>query len=362
MSAARAAGLAADPSIEAVRFAGPRDVRWERVPREQAVGTEQVRVRVLAAGICGSDLHVYETGAYVTKIPVTMGHEYCGEVLETGRGVSDLRAGDRVVGDSRVACGRCRYCTAGMPNLCTSLGYIGEVRDGAFAEQIVIEAARLVKIASTVPPAVAALAEPVAVCLHALGLASPIGNPAGTVATGAAAAGSSSSPARVLVLGGGPMGALLATVLRLRHGLAADVIETADYRRGVLVGLPVGRVLTEPDGLYDLLFDTTGSPAPLQRLLPAHLARHGRAVVLGLFREPFPFDFTALVESEWLVRGCAAFSEELPAAARLLESDGLRLEPAITHRLPLREAPQVFRLLLSTKKEAMKVVLVPEGD
>jgi (R,R)-butanediol dehydrogenase/meso-butanediol dehydrogenase/diacetyl reductase len=267
--------------------------------------------------------------------------------------VSGLSPGDRVVGDSRVACGRCRYCAAGRPNLCTSLGYIGEVRDGAFAEEIVIESDRLVKIATSVPPEVGALAEPVAVCLHALELA-------GLPAPERAAPSAVSPAARVLVLGGGPVGALLATALRLRGGPVADVVETAAYRRGVLAGLPIGRVLSEPDGLYDLLFDTTGSADPLQRLLPRHLARHGRVVVLGLFREPFPFDFTALVESEWLLRGCAAFRDELPAAARLLESEWQRFEPAVSHRLPLREAPQAFRMLVAPAKEAMKVVLIPE--
>jgi (R,R)-butanediol dehydrogenase/meso-butanediol dehydrogenase/diacetyl reductase len=352
MSVPTADPVPAASGMEAVRFAGPQDVRWERIPCEREVSDGQVRVRVLAAGICGSDLHVYETGAYVTQIPVTMGHEYCGEVLETGPGVTGLRAGDRVVGDSRVACGRCRYCAAGMPNLCTSLGYIGEVRNGAFAEQIVIEADRLVKIAASVPPEVAALAEPVAVCLHALALAGlPASRPAGAA----------TPPVRVMVLGGGPIGALLATALRAREGLTADVVETAAFRRNLLAGLPVGRVLSEPDGLYELLFDTTGSSASMQRLFPGHLARHGSAVVLGLFREPLTFDFTALVESEWLLRGCAAFSDELPAAARLLESEWLRFEPTITHRLPLREAPQAFRMLVSPKKEAMKVVLIPQG-
>lgn len=332
---------------EVVRFHGPRDVRWERVPREAEVGAGRVRVRVLAAGICGSDLHVHETGAYVTKIPVTMGHEYCGEVREVGPGVAGLGPGDRVIGDSRVACGTCRYCQAGMPNLCTSLGFIGEVRDGAFAEEIVIEADRLVRIAAEVPPAVAALAEPVAVCLHAAALAEDV-------------AGGTLSPAlRVLVLGGGPLGALLAAVLRMRGGPAADVLEQAEYRRAVLSRLPVGRVVAAPDGLYDLLFDTTGSSAPLQRLLPAHLARHGRAVVLGIFREPFPFDFTALVESEWLMRGCSAFAGELPESVRLLEREWKRFEPTVTHQLPLREAPRAFELLHSPSKEAMKVVLLP---
>jgi (R,R)-butanediol dehydrogenase / meso-butanediol dehydrogenase / diacetyl reductase len=333
-------------SIEALRFHGPRDVRWEQVPREAAAGPGRVRVRVLAAGICGSDLHVHETGAYVTQLPVTMGHEYCGEVLETGPGVDGFGPGDRVVGDSRVPCGGCRYCAAGMPNLCTSLGFIGEVRDGAFAEEIVIEAVRLTRIAADVPPAAAALAEPLAVCLHAASLA---------------AAGGSLRGARALVLGGGPVGGLTAAVLRLAHGTAVDVVESSAWRREALTRLPVGRVLEAPEGLYDLLFDTTGSPAPLGKMLPAHLARHGRAVVLGLFREPFPFDFTALVESEWLLRGCAAFSDELADAARLLEREWPLLEPAVSHRLPLRESPAAFQTLLSPRKEAMKIMLVPGG-
>jgi threonine dehydrogenase-like Zn-dependent dehydrogenase len=204
-----------------------------------------------------------------------------------------------------------------------------------------------------VPPEAAALAEPVAVCLHALELAGLSESPAEEPAWAAV-----SAAPHALVLGGGPMGAFLATALRLHVGLAADVVETAAFRRRILTRLPGGRVLSEPDGLYELLFDTTGSSASLQELLPRHLARHGRAVVVGLFREPFSFDFTALVESEWMVRGCAAFNSELPAAVRLLEGHWRRFHPAVTHRLPLREAPQAFRMLVSPNKEAMKVVLI----
>ncbi len=336
---------------EAVRFLGARRIRWQRVAREPAPGAGRVRVRVLAAGICGSDLHVYETGAYVTKVPVTMGHEYCGEVLEADPGVEGLAPGDRVVGDSRVFCGCCEFCLAGRPNLCAGLGFVGEVCDGAFAEEIVIEAGRLVKISPGVPAAAAALAEPLAVCLHAARLA---GEPAaGEGAPAGAGAG------RTLVLGGGPVGALLAAVLHLAGQPPADIAEVSAWRRAALSRFHPGRVLAEPEGAYQRLFDTTGAPAALQRLLPAHLARGGSALILGLFRGPVPFPFTALVESEWRLRGSSAFADELPAAARLLESHWRRLEPAVSHRFPLQEAQAAFDLLLSPKKEALKVLLVP---
>ena len=207
--------------MRAVRFHSPRNLRFERVPRPRAPRGREVTVRVEAAGICGTDLHVYETGAYVTAAPVTMGHEFSGTVIETGEEVHTLSPGDRVVGDSRVSCGACEFCKKSLPNLCASLGFIGEVREGAFTEEILLEERSLVRIGTSVPFETAVLAEPLAVSIHAFRQA---------FADPREAAGSRGA----LVLGAGPIGALLYGVARLNGVADIAVADVSRYRRAVM--------------------------------------------------------------------------------------------------------------------------------
>ena len=120
--------------MRAVRLHGVGELRVEEV---SPIGTPlagEVKIRVRASGICGSDLHNFRTGRWISKLPVTPGHELAGEVMELGNGVTGLQSGDLVVADSRVTCGDCPACRAGRENTCERLGYIGEVCDGGFAE------------------------------------------------------------------------------------------------------------------------------------------------------------------------------------------------------------------------------------
>ena len=329
--------------MKSVRFHQAKDLRYEMVPRPARPGPGEVRVRIQAAGICGSDLHVSQTGAYITQIPVVMGHEFSGEVLETGSGVSGLATGDHVVGDSRVSCGACEFCTQGRPNLCHTLGFLGEVRDGAYAEEIVIPAASLVKIDSRVPWEAAALAEPLAVAVHALAQARINGSP------------------RTLILGGGPIGALILQVARIQGLADITVADTSTYRQGLLEQLHPGCV-GAPEGSYDLVFETTGSPYVLKNLVPEAVNKRGALVMVGLFEETVPFDFNLVVEKEWNVFGCACFTEELSEAVRLLETHPQSFRPVASHLLPLREYQQAFDTLLSPEKQAMKIIFRPELD
>ena len=327
--------------MKAVRFHGPKDLRFESVPRPAQPEGTQVKVKVAAAGICGSDLHVYETGVYVTQIPVVMGHEFAGTVLDTGSEVQTLAPGDHVVGDSRVACGQCDFCAEGYPNLCRQIGFLGEVRDGAYAEEIVVDESSLVRIASAVPFDMAALAEPLSVAIHAFRQANITGSP------------------RTLIIGGGPVGALIQTVLETEGIRDVWITERSAYRRKIIERAYPQSVL-EPENRYDLVFETSGSRTAVQDVLLHVMRKQGTLVMVGLFGGPVPFDLNQLVENEWKIYGCAAFSDELPAAARMLETHWLKFSHLVSHGQPLANFREAFDLLLASDKNAMKIVFLPE--
>lgn len=159
--------------MKAARFYGVGDLRIEDIAPPSALPDDAVRVRVLAAGICGSDLHNFRTGQWIGPLPVTPGHEFCGEVLAIGSAVSRFAVGDRVVADSRVGCGHCAACQSGRHNLCSSLGFVGEVCDGGFAEQVQLPASRLLRVPDTLPAAIAALSEPLGVALRVVNQLNP---------------------------------------------------------------------------------------------------------------------------------------------------------------------------------------------
>ncbi len=327
--------------MKAVRFHGVMDLRCEKVPRPVRPDDNAVKVKVAAAGICGSDLHVYQTGAYMTDPPKIMGHEFAGTVVEVGSRVEHLSPGDPVVGDSRVACGRCEFCAEGYPNLCRHIGFLGEVREGAFAEEIVIDQSALIKIDDAVPLDLAALAEPLAVALHAFQKAKITGAP------------------RMLILGAGPIGTLVHAVARIKGLTDVSITDVSAFRREV-IRRAFPDSAAEPDGHYDLIFESTGAGAAMKNVVPNRLNKKGTLVMIGLFDTPVPFDFNLIVENEWDVQGCAAFSSELPEAVELLETHWPRFEHVISHRFTLAEYGKAFDLLLSPEKPAMKILFQPD--
>jgi len=330
-----------DELMNAVRFHGVKELRFEQVPRPGRLENEAVRVKVAAAGICGSDLHVYETGAYITDAPKIMGHEFAGTVIEVGTRVENISPGDPVVGDSRVACGRCEFCAEGCPNLCYQIGFLGEVCEGAFAEEIVIDQSALVKIDSAVPLDIAALTEPLAVAIHAFRKAKITGTP------------------RTLVLGAGPIGALIHAVAHLKGLTDVSITDVSAFRRKI-VNRAFPDSVTDPEGRYDLIFESTGAAAVIGDVVPNLLNKRGTLVMIGLFNAPVPFDFNQIVENEWDVQGCAAFSSELAEAVGLLETDWPSFKHVISHRLALVEYQKAFDLLLPPEKKAMKILFQPD--
>ncbi|MDR6953469.1 (R,R)-butanediol dehydrogenase/meso-butanediol dehydrogenase/diacetyl reductase [Ancylobacter sp. 3268] len=337
--------------MKAVRLHGAGDLRVEEVPAPGSPEPGWVRLKVTAAGICGSDLHNFRTGQWISRAPSTAGHELTGVVAELGEGVAGFGIGDAVVADSRFWCGDCAACRDGRHHLCERLGFVGEACDGGFAEEVVLPARLLLAVAPEVDPAVAAMAEPLAVALHAVKRLAPRpGEP-------------------VLVLGCGPIGGLAALLLaRDRTGplLVADRNATraelvATVTGGTAVALDAGEIRNVLGGaLPRAAIEATGSTAALGHLVGA-LEGGGRVALVGIFHGRLDIDPNLLVERELTMIGCHAFADELPGAvARLpeLAPDLLRL---VDRQIDLDAVPDAYQRLMAGEAAGLKTIIRPDG-
>lgn len=321
--------------MKAVRFYGVGDLRVTTLALPP-MAANQIRLKVLAAGICGSDLHNYRTGKWIAQLPVTPGHELCGEVLEVGADVRGFQPGDRVVADSRIWCGQCPACQRGSFNLCNSLGFVGEVCDGGFAEQAVLPAAGLLRVPAEMPPSLAVLSEPLGVALRVV---NQLRIPAG---------------ARVRVAGGGTIGGLVALLLHEVAHCQVQLSEPNAARRQRLANI----IPLQPDGEFDYAVEATGITEVLQQLVN-EIGAGGRIALVGLFHHRVDFDFNCLVEREIDLVGCSVFADEQHQALALLPRLAEKLATLTAPPIALEAVPQTYLDLLAGNSRWLKAWVQP---
>jgi (R,R)-butanediol dehydrogenase/meso-butanediol dehydrogenase/diacetyl reductase len=333
--------------MRAARLYGIADLRVEDVPPPPAPEGDGVLVRVAAAGICGSDLHNFRTGQWISRVPSTPGHELSGEVVTVGADVAGLRPGDRVVADSRYWCGTCRQCTHGHPHLCETLGYVGEVCDGGFAEALILPERLLFKVDAALDPAVAAMAEPLAVALHAVDRLQPeAGEP-------------------VLVAGCGPIGALAALLLARRGGRVLVADRNEARRASVAAATGARPAALDKDaaeaaagGPLRYAIDATGSVAALAALID--IVTNGATVAaVGIFHERLDIDPSLIVERELSLKGCSAFADEMPDAIALLPALAEDLQKFIGETVGLDDIPAAYERLIGGRAPGLKTIVRP---
>ena len=323
-----------------------------------APGPGEVLLRVRSAGVCGTDLHIDEwTASYhfiTPSLPVTVGHEFSGEVTALGEGVEGLASGQLVAVRPSVTCGVCAACVAGNPDGCVTRRGIGVTRDGAFAPWVRVPARNCVPIPAGVSAEVAAMAEPLTVSHEAVRM--------GDVAPGD----------RVLVLGPGNIGqgiALFARAAGARqvvvagHGDAArlqvlrqmgfdDLVDFADTG-----GMEQGLAPYLAEGPFDVVIEATGAAAVINPALAA-LKVHGVLVVTGIHAAPVPIDLTAMVRKHQQIRASYRAPERnWPLVVDYMRSHQDTLRHMITHRVPLADAYAGFTL--ARNKSATKVMVLP---
>lgn len=311
-------------------------------------------IEVTAAGICGSDLHIYEwSGGYefvTPAMPVTLGHEFAGRVLSVGAGVADLAPGDRVTVMPSVTCGSCAACQAGDFDRCLTRTGIGMTRQGAFARRVLAPAINCVRLPDDVDDELAALTEPL------------------TVGARAVESGEVKQGDRVLVMGPGTVGQTIAIMARAAGAEVTIVGKGDPDRLACLRALGFQQLVDLNDkpladlavpGKFDVVFEATGVPATVNHGLSV-LRRWGILVICGIHASHAPVDLNRLNREQLQIRGSNRASRATWArVVELLAKDGERLRPMITHRLPLDRALEGFEL--ARQKIASKVMLLPNA-
>jgi L-iditol 2-dehydrogenase len=309
--------------------AGPGNVALAERP-DPRPGLGEVVVEVAAAGICGTDLHIYD-GEYATEVPVTMGHEVSGTVVELGEGVDPDWLGARVVTETYFAtCGSCEFCSTGRINLCRERRSIGTHVDGGFARQVLLPARGLHRIPDWLDASVAALAEPLACVCHSLLERSRV-----------------DADDEVLVVGPGPVGLLAAQAVRA-CGARVHVRGTPRDERRLEAAGELGfatSVVGEPlDGSVDadVVVECSGHEAGMAFGLES-ARRGGRYVQIGLAGKPVALPFDEVCFRELTVTsGFASTPSSWRRALTLIEERKVDLEPLLSEVVPLADWERAF--------------------
>ena len=326
-------------------------LRIEGVPIP-AVGRDDVLIRVLRTGVCGTDLHIYEWDGWAqanVPVPLVIGHEFVGEVVAAGPDVDDLHSGDLVSGEGHLVCGRCRNCMAGRRVQCARTKGIGVNHPGAFAEFIAMPATNVWRHPPDIDLDVAAIFDPFGNAVHAT-LTFPI------------------LGEDVLITGAGPIGLMAAIVARhagARHVVITDVSPyRLDLARRIGVTLAADAAATTlQDAMgqlemmegFDVGLEMSGKPGALRDMLAA-MTHGGKIAVLGLPTEQFGIDWAHLVLNMITIKGIYGrqMFETWYEMAVLIQS-GVDISPVITHRFDAEDFDAAFETVRSA--ECGKVVL-----
>jgi len=341
-----------------------KDIRIENVA-EPTPGPGEVKVRIKACGICGSDLHEYRDGPFIiparphpltgqNKGPVILGHEFSAEVVELGPGVENFSAGDRMTMNALIICGQCRYCRQGAFNMCVKLGSTGFAANGGFAEYAAVKDYSLYPLPDAVSDDAGAFVEPLAVAVRA-------------VKRSRLAIGDT-----VAVVGAGPIGLLVLQVCLTAGADRVFVIEPMQARRelaGQLGAFAVFDPGQEDPGKAiagytaslraDIAFDCVGSQPSFDTALKV-TGRRGRICVAGLSLKPIQVPFIKLWGHEKEIAFSSGYENEFPAAIALLADHRIQVEPLISGRIALEDfLEQGMKPLIESPAENIKILVYP---
>lgn len=328
--------------MKAVRYHGVEDIRIEELEKP-IIKADEALVRIAYAGICGSDLHIYRKGMFILNPPQIMGHEFSGIVEEVGALVTNVKPGERVTGDPRLFCHKCHWCLEGKGNLCSDLGFIGELAPGSFSEFMAIKADKLLNLPDNVDLIIGCLAEPVAVGLHI------------------AEKGYFAENKTVGIIGAGPIGlitALLAENIFNTHKVT--LFETDEKRLLLAKALGIKKAYKaspEPE-LFDVVIEAAGSETAIYAALEK-ASPEGTVVLAGIYEENILCDLNPIIAKQLIVTGIHGYQiEHIRKAISTLSEGNLKLDSMI-EIMPLYKARESFNLLLDKEKVFGKILLAP---
>ena len=343
-----------DEVMVGVRLHGPKDLRVEKLPEPGKPGSGEARVRVHAAGICGSDLHTYleaRIGDTELRGPLVLGHEFAGTIEAVGKD-SSLEPGMRVAVDPAQPCGRCELCRMGHPNLCTQLHFCGLYPDGGcFCETIVMPGSCCFPLPDRIDDESGALLEPLGIALHAVDLARPH-------------AGESA-----VIVGAGPIGLLIIQAAKLAGLDPVYAVEPLPWRLHLAqqfgaepvdpsLGDPLERIKSATKGRgVDVAFEAAWADQSVQ--LAADMTRPGgRVVLVGIPRA----DELTLRHSTARRKGLTLLlsrrmKHTYPRAIQLVEQAQIDVKALVSHRFPLAKTPDAFALNAEYRDRVVKIII-----
>ena len=323
----------------------------EDIP-EPIIGINDVLIRVRYAGICGTDVHIYQWDDWAQKtikVPMAIGHEFVGEVVEVGSNVNDFYPGDIVSGEGHVVCGRCRNCMAGRRHLCANTQGVGVNRPGAFAECIALPMTNIWRHHAGVDMEVAAIFDPFGNAVHTA-LSFPV------------------LGEDVLITGAGPIGIMAIPVAKFagaRHVVVTDMnpyrLDLARKMGATLAINPAETSLPEVQkqlGMlegFDVGLEMSGSPLALKDMI-ANMSHGGKIAILGIPAKESTMDWRQVIFNMITIKGI--YGREMYDTwykmSVMIES-GLDISPVITHRFAFADFQKGFDAMISG--QTGKVVL-----
>lgn len=319
-------------------------------------GEGQVLVKVSACGVCGTDVHIYHSGKGSAEVvpPVILGHEFSGHIVKLGSGVTGLEEGQLITVDPNIYCGKCRPCRQGQKQMCHHMRAVGVNMDGGFADYCLVPYAQCVPVPEGTDPELAALAEPLACCLHGI---DRVGIRPGE---------------NVLVIGGGTIGQIMLQLARLAGAAKVVLSEPVEIRRELAVRLgadaaidplheDLPRRLSEllsRDGA-DVVIECVGNPRTSAQAVDA-AAGCGRVMLFGV---PNPdavlqTKMHPIFQKELTIMGSFVNPDTHSRAVALLSSGQLKLKELITHRFPVSQLEEAIKMQTGT--QSIKVLVKPE--
>jgi len=325
---------------------------WLEEVAEPEVGHNDVLIKIQRTAICGTDMHIFNWDAWARRtipVPMAVGHEYSGEIVEIGSEVRGFEPGDRVSGEGHITCGHCRNCRAGRRHLCRNTRGVGVNRAGAFAEYLSIPASNVFKLPPAIDDEVAAILDPFGNATHTALAFNVVGED-------------------VLITGAGPIGIMAVAIARhcgARHVVITDV---NDYRLALAERMGATRAvnvahrsldevmkeLGMEEG-FDVGFEMSGNPAALREMLRT-MNHGGNLSLLGIPPEETAIDWNQVIFKGLVIKGIYGreMFETWYKMSSMLQS-GLDVRPIITHRLGIRDFREGFEIMNSGRSG--KVVL-----
>jgi len=319
---------------------------------EPKTGPNDVLIRIRRTAICGTDMHIYNWDSWAQKtipVPLAVGHEYCGEIVEVGSEVRGFRPGDRVSGEGHITCGYCRNCRAGRRHLCRNTIGVGVNRAGCFAEYLALPAVNAFKLPSAIDDEIASILDPFGNATHTALSFGMVGED-------------------VLITGAGPIGIMATAIARFvgaRHIVVTDV---NDYRLALAKRMGASRAINvtrsslddtmKELGMeegFDVGCEMSGNPTALRELI--RTMHHGGSVaLLGIPPGDTAIDWNEVIFKGLVLKGIYGreMFETWYKMASMLQS-GLDLKPIITHRLPIADYQRGFEIMGSG--QSGKVIL-----